>query len=212
MPPFTYLSAQGGGIAMSPISTADKRYLLQLARSVILERLGEKPAPIPERHSPIFAEKRGCFVSLHLNGALRGCIGIIEPLKSLMTGIRENAVLAGFHDPRFSPVTRKEMDNIDIEISVLTRPEPLRFHHADELKRLLKPGVHGVILSRGGCRATFLPQVWQQLPKTEDFLGHLCQKACMEKTCWKDAKTTVDVYEVTAFSEKDTDPDSHETE
>ncbi len=76
------------------------------------------------------------------------------------------------------------------------------------LKKLLKPGVHGVILSQGYCRATFLPQVWKQLPGTEDFLGHLCQKAGMEKTCWKDTKTAVEVYEVSVFSEKDMKPGS----
>ncbi len=189
---------------MSPISIEDKRYLLQLARSVILDRLGEKPtAPLPARNSPVFLEKRGCFVTLHSNGRLRGCIGMIEPIKSLITNVKENAIHAGFQDPRFSPVTLNEMDQITIEISILTQPVPLRCEHADDLIKLLKPGVHGVILSRGFCRATFLPQVWEQLPGTEDFLGHLCQKAGMEITCWKDTKTAVEVYEVSAFSEKD---------
>ncbi len=189
---------------MSPISMEDKRYLLQLARSVILDQLGEKSSgSLPERSSPVFLEKRGCFVTLHLSNRLRGCIGIIEPIKSLIAGVKENAIHAGFHDPRFPPVTLHEMENITIEISILTKPVPLVFENADDLKKLLKPGVHGVILSQGYCRATFLPQVWKQLPGTEDFLGHLCQKAGMEKTCWKDTKITVEVYEVSVFSEKD---------
>jgi len=181
----------------------DKRYLLQLARTVILDHLGEKPAnPLPTRKSPVFSEKRGCFVTLHADGRLRGCIGTIEPVKTLIAAVKENAVHAGFHDPRFSPVTLNEMEHITIEISVLTRPEPLNFRDADELKKQIKPGVHGVILSRGYNRATFLPQVWEQISETETFLGHLCQKAGMEKTCWKDMKTAVEVYEVSAFSEK----------
>ena len=189
---------------MSPISIEDKRYLLQLARTVILDHLGEKiSSPLPARSTPEFMEKRGCFVTLHSSGRLRGCIGIIEPIKSLIAGVKENAIHAGFQDPRFSPVTLHEMENITIEISILTKPVPLRFQNADDLKKLLKPGVHGVILSQGYYRATFLPQVWEQLPGTEDFLGHLCQKAGMEKTCWKDTKTAVEVYEVSAFSEKD---------
>jgi AmmeMemoRadiSam system protein A len=191
---------------MSPMSREDKRYLLQLARATILDRLGETPSSsLPPRTSPEFLEKRGCFVTLHANGRLRGCIGIIEPIKTLISGVKENAILAGFQDPRFSPVTRKEMENIEIEISILTKPVQLHFQNAEDLKKLLKPGSHGVILSKGYCRATFLPQVWEQLPRTEDFLGHLCQKAGMEKTCWKDSKTAVEVYEVTVFSEKDMD-------
>ncbi|MBI5593558.1 MAG: AmmeMemoRadiSam system protein A [Deltaproteobacteria bacterium] len=189
---------------MSPISLEDKRYLLQLARTVILDHLGEKTsALLPPRSSPEFLEKRGCFVTLHANGRLRGCIGIIEPVTPLIAGIKENAIHAGFQDPRFSPVTLREMEKITIEISILTKPVPLVFKNADDLKKLLKPGVHGVILSRGYCRATFLPQVWEQLPETENFLGHLCQKAGMEKTCWKDTKTAIEVYEVSVFSEKD---------
>ena len=189
---------------MSPMSIEDKRYLLQLARTVILDHLGEKISnPLPTRSTPEFMEKRGCFVTLHSSGRLRGCIGIIEPIKSLIAGVKENAINAGFQDPRFSPVTLHEMHQITIEISILTKPVPLRFQNADDLKKLLKPGVHGVILSQGYRRATFLPQVWEQLPGTEDFLGHLCQKAGMEKTCWKDTKTAVEVYEVSAFSEKD---------
>jgi AmmeMemoRadiSam system protein A len=197
-----------GGFDMSPITMEDKRYLLQLARTVILDHLGEKTSsPLPPRSTPVFMEKRGCFVTLHANGRLRGCIGIIEPIKSLIVAIKEYAIHAGFQDPRFSPVTLKEMKSITIEISILTRPVPLVFANADELKKLLKPGVHGVILSQGYCRATFLPQVWEQLSGTEDFLGHLCQKAGMGKTCWKDTKTVVEVYEVSAFSEKDTKQD-----
>jgi len=192
---------------MSPISTDDKRYLLQLARTVILDHLGDKTSgPLPERSTPEFLEKRGCFVTLHANGLLRGCIGIIEPIKSLIAAVKEYAVHAGFHDPRFSPVTLQEMKNITIEISILTKPVPLNFQNAGDLKKQLKPGVHGVILTHGYHRATFLPQVWEQLPGTEDFLGHLCQKAGVEKTCWKNTKTAVEVYEVSVFSEKDMNP------
>ncbi len=187
---------------MSRISAEDQRYLLQLARTVILEHLGEKTAHPPARSTPEFMEKRGCFVTLHAKGRLRGCIGIIEPEKPLIAAVRENAVHAGFHDPRFSPVTLQEMKQIAIEISILTKPVPLKFQNADDLKKQLKPGVHGVILSHGHHRATFLPQVWEQLPEAEDFLGHLCLKAGVEKTGWKDAKTAVEVYEVSVFSEK----------
>lgn len=189
---------------MSPITMEDKRYLLHLARTVILNRLWQKPpSSLPARISPEFMEKRGCFVTLHLNGGLRGCIGTIEPIKSLISAVTENAVLAGFQDTRFSPVTLEELDRITIEISILTKPVPLRFQNPEGLKKQIKPGVHGVILSQGYNRATFLPQVWEQLPGIEAFLGQLCLKAGMEQTCWKDTKTSVEVYEVSAFSETD---------
>ena len=192
---------------MSPISMEDKRYLLQLARSVILNHLGEKTSgPLPASSTPEFMEKRGCFVTLHLSDRLRGCIGIIVPIKSLIAGVKENAIHAGFHDPRFSPVSLQEMEHITIDISILTKPVPLSYQNPDDLKKQLKPGVHGVILTHSYHRATFLPQVWEQLPGTEDFLGQLCRKAGMEKTCWKDKKTAVEVYEVSVFSEKDMNP------
>ena len=189
---------------MSPISIEDKRCLLDLARRVILDRLNKRPTdPLPTAISPEFTEKRGCFVTLHIGCQLRGCIGTIEPIKTLISAVTENAAMSAFQDPRFSPVTLKEIDNITIEISILTKPAALVFQNAEDLKKQLKPDVHGVILSRGYNRATFLPQVWEQLPKTEDFLGQLCRKAGMETTCWKDMRTSVEVYEVTAFSETD---------
>ena len=80
-------------------------------------------------------EKRGCFVTLHANGRLRGCIGTIEPIKSLIDGVKENAIHAGFQDPRFPPVTLNEMENITIEISILTKPVPLRFENADDVEK-----------------------------------------------------------------------------
>ncbi len=192
---------------MSPISMEDQRYLLHLARAVILDRLGQKLSHcLPVRNSAEFNEKRGCFVTLHLNGQLRGCIGTIEPIKSLLSAVQENAVLAGFQDSRFLPVTLEEMDKISIELSILTQPVLLLFQNPDDLRKQLKPGVHGVILSKGYHRATFLPQVWEQLPGIEDFLEHLCRKAGMGKTCWKEPKTSVEVYEVSAFSETDIHP------
>ena len=121
----------------------------------------------------------------------------------LIVCVKENAVLAAFQDPRFLPVSINDLAHITIEISILTQPRQVSFQNADELVSILKPGVHGVILSQGYMRATFLPQVWEQLPKTEDFLAHLCLKAGMGKMCWKDPKITVEVYEVAYFSEKD---------
>lgn len=187
---------------MSELTKDDKKILLQLARAVIIDRLlGKTSLSLPENISSALKEKKGCFVTLMKKGRLRGCIGSIEPEKPLFSGIKENALHAAFDDYRFSPMTREEMDDTIIEVSILTKPQKLDFQDEEELKTKIKPGIHGVILSQKNHRATFLPQVWKQLPKTEDFLSSLCQKAGMAKTCWKDMLTTVYIYEVEHFSE-----------
>lgn len=187
---------------MAALTASDKTFLAQFARSVIQEALnkGEK-IPKPETLSAAVHEKRGCFVTLHQHKNLRGCIGTIEPEQTLLKGVEENALNAAFRDPRFSPLSAQELSSVDIEVSVLTVPKRLNFKDAEDLKSQLKPGIHGVILSKGWQRATFLPQVWQQLPDTEVFLQHLCQKAGMKSCCWKDPDTVVEVYEAEYFSE-----------
>lgn len=187
---------------MTRLTDDDKKTLLRLARSVIASKVGvEDGKTHPQTISSFLAEPRGCFVSLHKKKALRGCIGIIEPVAPLIDGIRDNAVNAAFRDPRFPPIEERELEEIDIEISVLTSPKPLAFSNPQDLLRQLKPGVHGVILTKGGGRSTFLPQVWKQLPDKEQFLEHLCLKAGMKRDCWKDSGVDVQVYEVECFSE-----------
>ncbi len=186
---------------MSTLTGEDKDILLKLARSAIdAELINNKKVERPGDISPALKEKRGCFVTLHKNGMLRGCIGTIEPAKSLVSAVEENALNAAFRDPRFPPLNKDELSFIDIEISVLTIPEILDFKDGEDLKRKLKPGIHGVILSRGWQNATFLPQVWKQLPDKKAFLEHLCQKAGMERACWQDKETIVKVYEAEYFS------------
>ncbi|AOY58170.1 MULTISPECIES: AmmeMemoRadiSam system protein A [Desulfococcus] len=189
---------------MKGLTDDEKRTLLAVARAAIVSKLHSKEATSrPEAPSPPLGQLRGCFVSLHKKRALRGCIGIIEPIAPLIDGIHENALNAAFRDPRFSAVEEKELGEIEIEISVLTPPQPLVFSNPEALLAQLKPGVHGVILSKGGRRSTFLPQVWHQLPEKERFLEHLCLKAGMKGDCWKDAAVKVHVYEVESFSESD---------
>ncbi|MBW2100218.1 MAG: AmmeMemoRadiSam system protein A, partial [Deltaproteobacteria bacterium] len=146
-------------------------------------------------------EHRGCFVTLHKNCELRGCIGNIEPISSLAEGVKQNAINAAFKDPRFPPLKKDELPDVTIEISVLTIPRVIDFEDGEDLKRKLQPGIHGVILSKGFCCATFLPQVWEQLPDKEIFLEHLCQKGGLGKKSWQNTETTVKVYEAECFSE-----------
>ena len=188
---------------MSDLTDMDRNFLLALARTTIEAKLkGQGSIEKPKEISSALQEKRGCFVTLHKHGVLRGCIGTIEPQKSLLEGVEENAVNAAFGDPRFPAMTEDELEDIEIEVSVLTTPRVLEYSDADDLKKKLRPGVHGVILSRGYQRATFLPQVWDQLPRVEDFLAHLCNKAGMQRSCWTDPQTVIRVYEAAYFSEK----------
>ncbi len=186
---------------MSHPTAKEQEILLKLARDVIIEALTGESAPPPAEATPLMKEKRGCFVTLHKDGDLRGCIGTIEPITPLEDAVRENALNSAFRDPRFPPLKEEELSKIHIEISVLTRPEILEYKGGEDLKAKLKPGVHGVILSKGWRQSTFLPQVWEQLPETESFLTHLCQKGQMGSDCWKDPDTVVKTYEAFYFEE-----------
>ena len=187
---------------MSELTPSDQAFLLSLARheiTAMLKNGGDLQRP--DSLSPMIFDKRGCFVTLHQNQELRGCIGTIEPEQSLIDNVSKNAANAAFRDPRFSPVDINELASINIEISVLSLPKEVTFKDGDDLKRQLKPGIHGVILSRDWHRSTFLPQVWEQLPEKELFLSHLCQKGGMGGDCWKSTETKVEVYTASYFSE-----------
>jgi AmmeMemoRadiSam system protein A len=183
------------------ISEADQKALLAIARGEIKSAvLGEEKFSLPDNLSPYLKEKRGCFVTLHKNGRLRGCIGTISPSQRLGECVRENAFNAAFSDPRFSPLSSDELDQVEIEISVLTLPRQIHFSNPMDLKRQLRPGRDGVILSLGYNRATYLPQVWEQLPDKESFLASLSQKAGLPKNAWKDPKIKIEVYQAMVFS------------
>jgi len=179
------------------------KYLLSVARQTIEQELfGRKKSEKPERDLPaIFRERRGTFVTLTIQGGLRGCIGHIIPQESLIEGITVNPINAAFRDPRFRPLNGAEGKNVKIEISILTEPEPLSYTDADDLLKKLRPGVDGVIIKKGRHQATFLPQVWEQLPKKKEFLGHLCLKAGLDGDAWRQGDLEVSTYQVQAFEE-----------
>ena len=185
------------------LNDQEGRYLLETARKTIHQELfKDKPSPQrDELDSPKFSERRGTFVTLTINENLRGCIGHIMPQESLLEGIKENAVNAAFNDPRFNPLSKKEWDNVKIEISILTDPKPLEYADGDDLLKKIRPGIDGVIIKKGYYQATFLPQVWDQLPDKKEFFTHLCLKAGMDGNEWKKGKMEVSTYQVQAFEE-----------
>ncbi len=185
------------------LTEEEGKSLLSVARKAIQEELFKKreERPSPSLESPKYLERRGTFVTLTIDGALRGCIGHIIPQESLLEGVRINAVNAAFHDPRFRPLSKNEFPRIKIEVSILTEPKPLAYSDASELSRKLRPGIDGVIVKKNFHQATFLPQVWEQLPDKNDFLSHLCRKAGLDGDAWKTEKIDVYVYQVQAFEE-----------
>ena len=185
------------------LSAEEGRLLLRIARGTIDQRLtgtGDPVEPDPDLQA-VLREPHGSFVTLTAGGRLRGCIGCIRPREPLLEELRRNALNAAFCDPRFPPLTAREWQDIHIEVSILTTPRPLVFRSADDLLDKLRPGVDGVILRKGGCQATFLPQVWEQLPDKKDFLTQLCYKAGLEGEAWCGAGLEVSTYQVEAFEE-----------
>ncbi|MCU0560539.1 MAG: AmmeMemoRadiSam system protein A [Desulfobacterales bacterium] len=182
------------------------RALLRLARRTIAEKLGRPPGPCgeepPALTDPALERRAGVFVTLELGKRLRGCIGTLHPNEPIVAGVRSNALNAAFHDPRFKPLAGRELDRVRIEVSVLSPPRPLSYTGPAELLAQLTPHVHGVIIRRGHAGATFLPQVWGQLPKAEDFLNHLCQKAGLAPEEWRRGGLEVSTYRVQCFKEE----------
>ncbi len=126
---------------------------------------------------PILKEQRATFITLTLNGKLRGCIGSLIAHRTLLDDVIHNARAAAFSDLRFDRLSFEEFKNIKIEISLLTVPQNLDFKDLNDLKLKLEENKPGVILELDGKSATFLPQVWEQLPSADMFLSHLCKKA-----------------------------------
>ncbi len=147
-----------------------------LARAVIAEELGLPASPPPAAGA--WSERPGaCFVTLELDGELRGCIGSLAAHRPLAEDVRDNARAAAFRDPRFPPLTAEELPRVRIEVAVLGPLERLEWRDEEELLGLLRPGVDGLLLEHGDCRGTFLPAVWRHHPEPRDFLRQLQRKA-----------------------------------
>ena len=156
--------------------------LLQLARNAIAAKFGlsaTTPVDLPELH-----EMGATFVTLSQNGELRGCIGTLEAWRPLLTDVQENARNAAFRDPRFDPLSKAELPITRVEVSLLTPAEPITFSSEADALAQLRPEIDGVIFTAGYHRATFLPQVWAQLPKPSQFMAHLKQKAGLPADYW----------------------------
>jgi AmmeMemoRadiSam system protein A len=163
-----------------------QEFLLKLAKEAIVSYMesgkeSELRRTIPQE----LLTPRGSFVTLNVKGELHGCIGRLETEELLYKDIISNATGAAFFDYRFSPLTKSDLEDLTIEISLLTTPVKLELTDREEILRYLGERKPGVILKNGVYQSTFLPQVWEEIPQAETFLKHLSAKAGMDVNAWQ---------------------------
>ena len=171
------------------LSTKYQQQLIQIAQDSIAYGL-ENAQPLPINsldYAPELQQQRATFVTLEIKQQLRGCIGMLEAIRPLVTDIAENAFAAAFRDPRFPAVSMKEYPRLEIHLSILSPAEAMSFYSEEDLIRQLRPGIDGLIMQEGSHRGTFLPSVWEALAKPEDFLQHLKQKSGLASDYWSDS-------------------------
>jgi len=185
------------------LTSEEKQTLLGIARqSIEFAVKGERNQKLDSALlTPRLKEQGASFVTLTVRGELRGCIGALEPYQSLADDVREHAIAAALHDPRFPSVVPNELNGISIEVSRLSVPYPLEYSTSEDLIQKLRPHIDGVILRDGTRRATFLPQVWEKIPDPAKFLDNLCYKMGAAPDAWKHKHLDVLIYQVEEFHE-----------
>jgi len=180
---------------------SERQTLLQLAREAIRSELeGDKGFNLNlDRFSPELRAERATFVTINLNGRLRGCIGSLIAHRPLVVDVAHNAQAAAFKDPRFSALTLAEYQHIDLHISILSEPREVFVSSRQDLISNLMPGKHGLIIKENGHQATYLPSVWDQLPDPDQFVSELRRKAGLPGDGWSD-DTQVLFYTAEEFS------------
>ncbi|MGC9516819.1 MAG: TIGR00296 family protein [Methanomicrobiales archaeon] len=186
------------------LSEEDGKLLLKVARDAIKSYLKNNLVIEPPQNIPIvLKEKMGTFVTIHKKGDLRGCIGYPEPVKPLINAVIDSAISAATGDPRFPPMGLDELDVVDLELSVLTKPEKVEVDHPPEYVEKIKVGEDGLIIEKGFNKGLLLPQVpveWEW--DAEEFLTNTCLKAGLRPDCWFDPETEVYNFQAQIFQEK----------
>jgi len=177
---------------------------VKIARQTIDLWVKSKEKFDPKDYSNVFDEPRGVFVTIHTypERSLRGCIGFVEPRFPLIKALVE-AAIASAQDPRFPPLEKKELNRIIVEVSVLTRPEPIKVKNPREYPKKIRIGKDGLIVKKGFHSGLLLPQVANEHGLgEEDFLMHTCMKAGLLPDAWMDKDTQVFKFQSLVFSEK----------
>ena len=185
------------------VNQKNQSYLLSIARQALetFVKTGQTIQLAESQLDDEIKQQGATFVTLHKSGQLRGCIGTLAAYQPIYLDVIEHAIAAGTQDFRFPSMREHELDQLHYEISILSNPQPLSYSTPDDLLNKLQAGVHGVVISSGFQRATFLPQVWESLPQKEEFLNHLCQKMGVSLNAWRKNKFDVSVYQVQEFAE-----------
>jgi hypothetical protein len=185
------------------ISKEEGEFLVKLARSAIETYLKENIIlSVPDDTPNTLKEEMGAFVTLNTDGQLRGCIGYPEPIKPLVNSVIEVAISAALQDPRFPPVSLQELDKIDVEVSVLTKPEIIEVNKPSEYPEKIIVGEDGLIVESSFCKGLLLPQVpveWQW--DVEEFLSNTCMKAGLNLDCWLDPEIKIYKFQSQIFQE-----------
>lgn len=178
------------------IAEEQKEFLLRVARESILSWLENREFGLKQPADAIYEKKMGGFVTLHVNGKLRGCIGYIKGYCSVFETIKDMARSAAFRDPRFLPLGRKELKEINIEISLLSELESVK--DIDEIK----VGRDGLVIEKEAYSGILLPQVPIEWKWDRDtFLQQVSLKAGLSKNAWNDPQTELFRFQAEIFSE-----------
>jgi hypothetical protein len=172
--------------------------LVEIARGAILNGLGMSSVPVKRNHLPWLMQHAATFVTLTKDGALRGCVGSLAATRPLGEDVAANARAAAFQDPRFAKLKREEWPRCSVEVSLLSVPKPIAFGDEAELLEQIRAAEDGLILEADGKRATFLPQVWEELPDKRRFLAELIRKAGLPEDT-RLARCKVSRYRVRKF-------------
>lgn len=179
------------------LSSEDRDTLLKVAAQGLVYAVKHRyPMRVTlSDYSQVLRAERASFVTLHLEGKLRGCVGSLRPLRPLVADVAFNVYAAANEDSRFEMVEEKEIPDIKIHISVLTVPEKITFRTEAELIGLIRPGVDGLIIADKANVGTFLPIMWEQIPDAEEFLRQLKNKAGLAFDYWS---PSIEVFRYTA--------------
>ncbi len=169
-----------------PLDEGERRQLLDVAWESIRHGLaqGSPSRPDPDGFVGRLRDPGAAFVTLRRLGVLRGCIGHLEAIQPLVLDVAENAYAAAFRDPRFERLEEWELEGLELDVSVVTPPQPMEFSDEADLLRQLRPGRDGLILEDAGRRGTFLPAVWDSLAEPGLFLSELKRKAGLPGSYW----------------------------
>jgi AmmeMemoRadiSam system protein A len=180
---------------MPSLSEADRSALLRLARQAVVDAVSHRELPQQIPQDGVFAERRGVFVTLHVQQRLRGCIGVVEAESTLGDGLVRCAASAALQDPRFPPMRPEDLAGLQIEISLLSPLAPIRLEEVDI-------GRHGLLVSRGTQRGLLLPQVAVEHRLTrEQFFEETCRKAQLPRDAWREPSTQLFGFTCEVFSD-----------